>query len=155
MVDGLDVPTIVRGQVVVLEAAGEVDIATASQLADALKAAVNDHAGATRIVCDLSGVGFLDSTGLSTLAAGLRQADREGVEFCLTGVCGQEARILTLTAMDADHLCLDSGADAEPEERPPRGAAARSQTRSMIPDLEKVRYRRKGVWAALVSGVAC
>lgn len=61
----------------VVAATGEVDVYTAPVLDDALSAAVTG--GATRVVVDLSGVDFLDSTGLSVLVKALKRVrDADG-----------------------------------------------------------------------------
>ena len=55
----------------VVRVAGEVDIHTAPGLSDALSRLVED--GAYHLVLDLTGVQFLDSTGLGVLVAGLKK----------------------------------------------------------------------------------
>jgi anti-sigma B factor antagonist len=56
---------------VVLTAAGEIDMSNAETFADALVTAVADAAG-TRLIIDITAIGYLDSAGLSALFA---QAD--------------------------------------------------------------------------------
>ena len=53
-----------RADALVVEAVGEIDMATAPQLAAALEAV---SGRVTRVVVDLSAVSFLDSSGLNTL----------------------------------------------------------------------------------------
>ncbi|MFN8149136.1 MAG: STAS domain-containing protein [Candidatus Nanopelagicales bacterium] len=61
----------------IVAATGEVDVYTAPVLDDALSAVVSG--GATRVVVDLSGVDFLDSTGLSVLVKALKRVrDADG-----------------------------------------------------------------------------
>ena len=60
----------------VVRAVGEVDVATAPMLHEGLEAVVTS---AQRVVVDLTGVTFLDSTGLGVLIASNRQlAGRDG-----------------------------------------------------------------------------
>lgn len=59
-----------EGDVVVVAFAGEVDVYTASELRDAISKVL--AAGHRRIVCDLTDVGFLDSTGLGVLVGRLK-----------------------------------------------------------------------------------
>ncbi|MHB8247124.1 MAG: STAS domain-containing protein [Acidimicrobiales bacterium] len=63
---GLDVTEWTMGSSVVLSIAGEVDIATTAELSEALGTALGS--GVKRLVCDLSGVGFLDAAGLQSLS---------------------------------------------------------------------------------------
>jgi anti-sigma B factor antagonist len=60
---GIDVTD--RGDWAVLAVRGEIDVATAPQLREELLELVS--AGRKQIVVDLSGVDFLDSTGLGVL----------------------------------------------------------------------------------------
>lgn len=61
----------------IVAATGEVDVYTAPVLDDALSTVVSG--GATRVVVDLSGVDFLDSTGLSVLVKALKRVrDADG-----------------------------------------------------------------------------
>ncbi len=69
----------------VLAVGGEVDVATAPRLRQQLIALVND--GHHRIVVDLDGVDFLDSTGLGVLVGGVKRL--RGLEGDLTLVCTQ------------------------------------------------------------------
>ena len=75
----------------VLAVAGEVDVYSAPELRDRLADLVDS--GAHRVVVDLSGVTFLDSTGIGTLVAGLNHVSGVGGE--LTLACDQD-RILKL-----------------------------------------------------------
>lgn len=108
MVAGLEVQTSAHENTVVVVAAGEVDIATAPVMNEALIAAISDHAEAQLVCCDLSRVTFLDSSGIGTLAAANRRAKAEGLEFCLAGATGPIQKILRLTAMDRVFRCYDS-----------------------------------------------
>lgn len=65
---------------VVVAAVGEVDIATAPQLHDALLAAIRQP-DTPRVVLDINGLTFLGSRGLAALLAGLDEAGRLGKEF--------------------------------------------------------------------------
>lgn len=100
MVAGLEVRTSVYEDAVVVAAIGELDIATASQLNEALAVVITALPGIGVLCCDLSQVTFLDSTGLSTLAAARTRAEARGVEFCLTGASARVEKVLRLTAMD-------------------------------------------------------
>ena len=73
----LSVSTRVEDGRTIVAAVGEVDVYTAPVLDEALSTAVSG--GATRLVVDLSGVDFLDSTGLSVLVKALKRVrDADG-----------------------------------------------------------------------------
>src|ERR671910_2566933 len=70
---------------------GELDVATSPSLRERLIQLVGD--GSTRLVLDLQGVDFLDSTGLGTIVSALKRARTHGGDLRL--VC-TEARITLL-----------------------------------------------------------
>jgi anti-sigma B factor antagonist len=72
MVFDLDVTTHADG-VAVVAVLGEVDVATAPNLRQELLRLVSESEGPPRIVVDLGGVDFLDSTGLGVLLGGLKR----------------------------------------------------------------------------------
>jgi anti-sigma B factor antagonist len=73
----------------VLQVGGEVDVATAPRLREQLIKLVNDQR--FRVVVDLGGVDFIDSTGLGVLIGALKRVRTHGGD--LTLVC-TERRIL-------------------------------------------------------------
>jgi anti-sigma B factor antagonist len=77
---------------------GEVDLSTASSLRARIDEIV--RGGSRRLVVDLSAVGFMDSSGLSALVAGLKFMRTAGGE--LTIVCGAESilKVFTVTGLD-------------------------------------------------------
>ncbi len=84
---GLDVSD--SGSSTVLAVRGEVDVYTAPRLREKLVELVTQ--GKYRIVVDLEGVDFLDSTGLGVLVGGLKRVRTHGGDMAL--VCTQQ-RIL-------------------------------------------------------------
>ncbi|GAB4242442.1 MAG: STAS domain-containing protein [Thermoleophilia bacterium] len=63
------------GDALIIRVDGELDMYTAPNLKDALKEAIDK--GHRRVVVDLTRVGFLDSTSLGVLVAGLRRIRAE------------------------------------------------------------------------------
>ena len=99
----------------VLAVAGEVDIYSAPTLRDRLTDLI--ESGDHTVIVDLSGVGFLDSTGLGTLVAGLKQASGVGGQLPL--VCAQDRilRLFVITGLDSVftiHASLDAAIESVP-----------------------------------------
>jgi anti-anti-sigma factor len=75
----LRVVVIPDGTRTTVSVAGEIDIATAPELSEALEAALSD--GSTGIEVDFGEVEFCDCSGLNVLLLGLRRARRLGRAF--------------------------------------------------------------------------
>ena len=82
------------GETLLVQPQGEVDVLTAPQLSAALLGCSDGH---RRLVCDLSEVTFMDSTGLRALIEARR---RDPVRFVLAGTSPQVERLLELTGTD-------------------------------------------------------
>src|SRR6476659_9056305 len=80
---------------------GELDIATADQLTQALES-VQPVAG-SRLVIDLTAVSFMDSTGLRVLIAANRNATAAGYTLVIVTGESPAKRVLELTRMD-EHM---------------------------------------------------
>jgi anti-sigma B factor antagonist len=76
--------------------AGEVDLFSAPRLEEVLGGLVDD--GAAHLVLDLSGVPFLDSTGLGVLLAFAARLGRES--FAVTGLGIESRRVIEITGAD-------------------------------------------------------
>ncbi|MEV6346910.1 STAS domain-containing protein [Actinoplanes sp. NPDC051851] len=76
---------------------GEIDVLTVEQVRMALGDAV---AGRPRkIVVDMSGVAFIDSTGLGALINGFQRARDEGIAFALARPSSNVRQILVLSGL--------------------------------------------------------
>lgn len=107
---GLDVTEWTMGSSVVLSIAGEVDIATTAELSEALGTALGS--GVKRLVCDLSGVGFLDAAGLTSLLLAYRQAIACRVQLDLAGLQPLPRRVIALVGLDSVFALHDRVAEA-------------------------------------------
>lgn len=76
---------------------GQIDLATALQLGDALRHA-EDHEGG--MVLDLSGVEFIDCRGAQLLLATVRRARARGARFTLDGVSDTVMQRLRVTGVE-------------------------------------------------------
>jgi anti-sigma B factor antagonist len=83
------------GSTVVI-AAGEIDVATAPALREALLVAVEVSGN---VVVDLNAVTFLDSTGIGALMGGFKNVPANG-SMCLVGANGMVAKVLRQTGLD-------------------------------------------------------
>jgi len=97
----LNVSSRFQGDHVVVTAAGEIDLYTAPKLQSDLAAIVADAAPAARIVIDMSGVEFCDSTGMNVLLSCLRQVRERGGELELASPRTAVLKILAVTGLDS------------------------------------------------------
>ncbi|MGF1664901.1 MAG: STAS domain-containing protein [Acidimicrobiia bacterium] len=80
-----------------LSVKGEIDIATAGILDEAIEQAVTD--GRTRIAVDLEGVSFMDSTGLRTLIVAHRRLGDVGGTLAVIPGSGPIRRLLEVAGV--------------------------------------------------------
>lgn len=86
------------GGVTVVAPTGRLDVAGAPALKDAISDAARD--GAARIVIDMEGVSFVDSTGLGSVIAALKQVRSKEGELRLAAPNQQVRVVLELTTLD-------------------------------------------------------
>jgi anti-sigma B factor antagonist len=77
---------------------GEVDIYTAPRFKETMLDLLD--AGAQKLVVDLSGVTFIDSTALGVLIGGLRRVNDAGGAMALVVTTSAVERVLTITGLD-------------------------------------------------------
>jgi anti-sigma B factor antagonist len=104
-----------QGQTV-LAVSGDIDLATAPRLGEALTEA--RQAGATATVVDLTGVDFMDSAGIRVLMEAARQTTGS---LSVRGAHGWVARVLDLTGA-SDFLRV--GTDPPPDSGSAAGGVA-------------------------------
>ena len=80
----------------VVHAVGEVDLSTTEDLAAAVRPCLSNGES---VVLDLSGVVFIDSSGLGTLVQLLKVAVRNGASLTLDGVSASTYRLLEVTGL--------------------------------------------------------
>lgn len=83
----------------IVAVSGEVDMASADAVTDALEQAATAETGLSRLCCDLSGVTFLDSSGLGALVSGRRTCMEHGIEIVLAGIPRNVRRVLELSGV--------------------------------------------------------
>jgi anti-sigma B factor antagonist len=87
------------GANLVVQVDGEIHASTAPEFAERLNAAV--EGGKTGIVLDLTGVEFIDSTGLSVLLSGLRKVTRVGGDMVIACANPTVLRLFEITKLDS------------------------------------------------------
>ena len=97
----LNVSSRSHGDYAVVIAAGEIDLYTAPRLHSELVAVIANAGTAPRVVVDMSGVEFCDSTGMNVLLSSLRQARERGGELELAAPRPAVKKILQVTGLDS------------------------------------------------------
>lgn len=96
-----------RDDVAIVQPRGELDLATVNTLS----AALDGIEGAERLVLDLRGLSFIESTGLHMLVALHRRAERDGFQLTLIAPAAPVDRAIQLCGLDRV-LPLVAAADA-------------------------------------------
>lgn len=93
-----------------LEVGGEVDLSTAASLRARIDEIV--ASGTRRLVVDLTAVGFMDSSGLSALVAGMKAMRAAAGEMTLA--CGTDSilKVFSVTGLDRVFAIRRSVAEA-------------------------------------------
>jgi anti-sigma B factor antagonist len=81
----------------VLALVGEVDVATAAQVRQAALKLISD--GTRRLIIDLSGTEYLDSSGLGTLVGLLKRIREAGGEMPIAGAQPRVERVFEITGL--------------------------------------------------------
>ena len=116
-----------QGDQVIVTASGEIDLYTAPALQAEL-AAVLGGGHPVRVVVDLSGVEFCDSTGMNVLLSAMKRARERGRALDLAGPQPAVRKVLQVTGLDSVFNVVEDSADAvtaaESAEAAADGAAA-------------------------------
>ena len=101
----LKVTRMSQGDHTVISVAGEIDLYTAPKLQAELAAALT--ADPARLIVDMSGVDFCDSTGINVLLAAHRHARERGGELQLAGPGSATRKVLQVTGLESVFTVLD------------------------------------------------
>jgi anti-sigma B factor antagonist len=100
-----------QGDYIVMSVQGEIDLYTVPRLQKELGSAL--AAGSPpRLIVDLSGVDFCDSTGVNALLAAHRQARESGGDLELAAPRTAVRKILQVTGLEAVFTVVDNPAPA-------------------------------------------
>jgi anti-sigma B factor antagonist len=86
------------GDAVIVAPRGELDMATVGAVEQELRRAL--RAGANKLVLDLRGLSFMDSTGLHLVARWSKDSSRDGFDFELEQGPPAVRRVFELSGMD-------------------------------------------------------
>ncbi|MDD3518991.1 MAG: STAS domain-containing protein [Chromatiales bacterium] len=86
-----------QGDVTVIALGGDVDLETSPKARELLLAAVKDS---RRVLVDLSGVSYIDSSGVATLVEALQTARKQRGELALAAVSESARRVFELARLD-------------------------------------------------------
>ncbi|NJN86023.1 MAG: STAS domain-containing protein [Leptolyngbyaceae cyanobacterium SL_7_1] len=103
--------------VIVLTPTGRLDITTAWQFRLKLQECISNVS--PYVVVNLGQVHFIDSSGLTSLVAGMRDADKVNGSFRICNVHPEAKLVFEVTMMDSVFAIFDTEAEAL-EEIPPR-----------------------------------
>lgn len=107
-------------QVVILAPTGRLDITTAWQFRLKLQNTISSEA--PNILVNLADVNFIDSSGLTSLVAGMRDADKAGGTFRICNVHPEAKLVFEVTMMDSVFEIYET--EAQALEKPFEAAAA-------------------------------
>lgn len=105
----LKVTTRSQGDHTVVSVLGEIDLYTAPRLQSELMNAL--VASPARLIVDMSGVDFCDSTGINVLLAAHRHAREHGGELQLAGPGSATRKVLQVTGLESVFTVLDDPAE--------------------------------------------
>jgi anti-sigma B factor antagonist len=94
---GFDVEVTETGDAALVRVAGEVDLATSPRLRDALERTI--AAGSSVVRLDMTGVTFLDSSGISVLVDTQQRLHAASARLVLHGVGAQTKRVLEISGL--------------------------------------------------------
>ena len=115
----LDVAVSRDDGVLVISAAGEIDVASAKKFGAAFVSAANERS----IVVSLQGVRYVDSSGLTVLVRQHKRLRAHGGRLAVVLPVGPAARVFHITRLNHVLPCFYELADAIHEARGARGAS--------------------------------
>lgn len=98
-----------EGDYEVLAYTGEIDFNTSARVRDDIIASLD---GGSKVLVDLSGVTYIDSSTIASLVQGLQHGKSKGLSVGLVGVRDSVLKVLKLSSLDKIFTMHDSVADA-------------------------------------------
>lgn len=91
----IDIDITEEGDHKVIKPAGDLDVYTVGSLRDAIGKMIED--GSTKVVVDLDGVPFMDSSGLGALMGGVRRLRESGGDLAIACTREQHLKLFSIT----------------------------------------------------------
>ena len=101
----------IDGDVAVVEVVGDVDMYTSPKLRDALSSFTRGKV--RRIIVNLAGVEFMDSSGIATIVQAYKEIRPRGGEVCLASPAGNVLRVFELSNLTSLFPVYDSVEEAQ------------------------------------------
>ena len=98
-----------EGGYTVLVYTGEIDFNTSAKVRDAIIAELD---AGNKVLVDLSGVNYIDSSTIASLVQGLQHSKGKGLSLGLVGVRDSVLKVLKISNLDKIFAMHDSVADA-------------------------------------------
>jgi anti-anti-sigma factor len=92
-----------------IQVEGEVDLAVADQLKEALEKAAAEH---DQILIGLQSCEFIDSTAIAVIVHAHNEMATRGQRVAVYGACSQVLRILSITGLTQNGLVFENADDA-------------------------------------------
>lgn len=99
-----------EGKRSVVEVTGDIDLYTSPKLRQTVLELFRQR-GQETVIVDLSGVKYVDSSGIASLVEGLQEAKKIGARFVLAGLNDAPRHVLELTRLLAVFEIADSAED--------------------------------------------
>jgi anti-sigma B factor antagonist len=80
----------------ILDVSGNIDMSNSPEVRKALLREIREK-GVTRVVLNLSGVGYIDSSGVASLVEGLKASRESGSRFVLFGLNDSAREVLKIS----------------------------------------------------------
>lgn len=97
---------------VVLVPTDDVDLSTARDLQHALREALDRAGGGGRLIVDLAGVPYMDSSGVATLVEAMQIARKKDTALVLCGLQPKVRSIFEIARLDRVFTIVETRADA-------------------------------------------
>ena len=110
----IDISVEHHSDVAVVKVAGEVDLYSSPELRQAVLTEAEGRP--SKLIVDLTGVQYMDSSGVATLVEGLQKLERGGGELVLCGLNDMVQEVFKLTRLDSVFQILPNLEEALAEE---------------------------------------
>ena len=94
----IEINIVRNGPCSVVHVEGDIDLKSSPELRSAILD-LYENRGQERVILNLAGVNYIDSSGVASLVEGLQEAKRRNARFILTGLNESPRHVLELTRL--------------------------------------------------------